>query len=77
MDLFASIPAPIWALAVIVFMFWYMFKRGKTKTTKKSLNQLRREEEATKRELAIARNKERLAEIEQKKRKKKDDFLKL
>lgn len=76
MDLFNSIPAPIWGLAVVAFAFWYVFMRGKRKTTRKSLNRLRREEEATKRELSIAKNKERLEEIKEKTRRKKGDFFK-
>ena len=70
MDLLNMIPAPLWGLAVIVFMLWYMFMRGKKKRTRKSLNRLRREEEATKRELNIARNREKTQELEEKKREK-------
>ncbi len=70
MDLLNSIPAPIWGLAVIAFAFWYMFMRGRKKRSRKSLNRLRREEEATKRELNIARNREKIQEVEEKKREK-------
>ena len=77
MDLFGSIPAPIWAIAAIAVCAWYVFGRGRKKATKKGLNRLRREEEASKRKLNIVRNEEKIAEIEQKKRKeKKDDLLK-
>lgn len=69
-DLFNFIPAPIWGLIAVVFAFWYVFMRGKKKTTRKSLNRLRRQEEATKRELNIAKNKEKIQEIEEKKREK-------
>ena len=70
MELLNMIPAPIWALIVIAFAFWYMFMRGKKKRGRKGLNRLRREEEATKRELNIAKNREKIHEIEEKKREK-------
>ncbi|KKL25408.1 hypothetical protein LCGC14_2405600 [marine sediment metagenome] len=78
MDLFGSIPAPIWALAVIAFAFWYIFKRGgagNKKITLKGLKRLRRQEEASKRQLSIARNNEKIAEIEQKKRNNKREHV--
>ncbi len=76
MDLFGSIPAPIWAIAAIAVCAWYVFGRGKGKKfTKKGLSRLRREEEASKRRLNIVRNEEKIAEIEQKKRKQKKEDL--
>lgn len=80
MELLNEIPAPIWGLVVIVFMIWYMFMRGKKRTNRRTLNQLRRKEEASKRELNIARNDEKIQEIKEKKlekaRKKSGDWMK-
>ena len=77
MELLNAIPAPIWGLIALAFAFWYVFMRGKRrKTTKRTLNQLKRQDEAAKRELNIARNREKIEEIAEKKRKKKADWLK-
>jgi len=76
MDLFGSIPQWVWGIAAIAFCAWYVFGRGQKKSTKKTLNSLRRQEEASKRRLNIARTEEKINELEQKKRKKKEDLMK-
>ncbi len=71
MDLLNMIPAPIWGLIALAFAFWYMFMRGKKKRGKRrTLSQLKRKDEATKRRLNIARNEDRLEEMEEKAREK-------
>ena len=74
MDLFGSIPQWVWTIAVIAFAAWYVFGRGK-KSDLKTLKKLKRQEESSKRRLNIARTEEEIAEIEQKKRKKKSEDL--
>jgi len=76
MDLFSSIPQWLWGIAAIAFCAWYVFGRGKKKSKKRTLSGLRRKDEAIRRALNIARNEEKLAEIERKKNKKRDGLLK-
>lgn len=76
MDLFSSIPQWVWGIAAVAFAAWYVFGRGQKKSNKRTLNQLRREDEATKRRLNITRNKAKIAEEEQKiRRGKQKDWL--
>jgi hypothetical protein len=62
------IPTPVWVVAALVFAWWYVFKRGKG-GGKKSLKRTRKEDEYYRRQLSIAKNKAKLEEYEQKKRK--------